>query len=81
MKAREFGPDLAFPDGPGSGKYLPDFARVLPSDTKGRVILEKFKPKPPGLSGEFVDLGSTNRSPRWTIAPKIPLTVMPGCIE
>jgi hypothetical protein len=81
MKAREFGPDLTLPDGPGTGKYLPDFAKVLPSDGKGRQILERFKPKAPPLGGEYVDLGSTNRSPRWTIQPREPIAVMEGCIE
>jgi hypothetical protein len=81
LKAREFGPDLQLPDGPGTGKYLPDFARVLPSDTKGRLILERFKPKPPVKGGEFVDIGGTNRSPRWSIQPREPISVMPGSIE
>jgi hypothetical protein len=79
MKARHFGPDLDFPDGPGSGKFLPDFAKILPADGKGRQGLERFKEELPVKGAQYRDLGSTNYSPKWTIQPK-EIPIVPGSI-
>jgi hypothetical protein len=57
MKARQFPPaELPALDGPGGGKYLPDFSKVLPSNLKGRLILERFKERTPEVRPEYRDL-------------------------
>lgn len=77
MKARQFPPDEGGPDGPGAGKYLPDYDKVLHAAQKTQ-ILEKFQPKkqdpPPG----YVDLGSTLTGKGITIGRKEYLAVAPG---
>jgi hypothetical protein len=80
MKARQFPPVEIGPEGPGGGKYLPDFGKVLPADRKCQ-ILEKFKDKALQPTGEYVNLGTTNKGPKWTIAPHEQIEVIPGCLE
>jgi hypothetical protein len=66
MKARQFPPDAKPPPGPGGGSYLPDYAKVLPSDLKGRQILERFKEKKEERPG-YYNISAPKRAPKWTI--------------
>jgi hypothetical protein len=79
MKARQFPRDEGGPDGPGAGKYLPDYARVLPADGRGRQILERFKERPAEPGAKYVNLGGTNTSPRWTVGRHESIGVVAGC--
>lgn len=79
MKARQWPNDQGGADGPGGGKYYPDYNKVLPSEPKTQ-ILEKFKEKQPETTPGYVDLGTTNKGPKWTIGRKEPLAVSPGCV-
>jgi hypothetical protein len=79
MKARQFPPDNPPPSGPGGGRYLPDYSKVLPSDLKGRQILERFREKKPEVRPGYVALGSTNKGKGSTIDRHPATRIMPGC--
>jgi hypothetical protein len=79
MKARQFPPaELPAQDGPGGGKYIPDFSRVLPSDLKGRRILERFKDRTPEVRPEYRNLRSQMSGTKWTIRMLQPLAILKG---
>lgn len=79
MKSRKWAPDEGKIDGPGAGKYLPDYSKVMPMEAK-RTILEKFKEKKKEPGPGYVDLGSTLHGPKYTIGRKEPLGVLPGSV-
>ena len=77
MKARNFPPD-AKNDGPGVGKYMPNYERVLPSPRRNQ-ILERFSEKKNQSTPGYYDIGSTIGSgPKITIGVKEKLRVTPG---
>jgi hypothetical protein len=76
FKVRQFPPDEIGPEGPGGGKYKPDFERILPSDLKGRQILNKFPERKPDPAAALHDLGSTNDGRRSAIGIRPPLDAM-----
>jgi hypothetical protein len=78
LKAREFPNNLGGPDGPGAGKYFPDFSRILPADLKGRAILERFREHTPEVRPGYRDLRGASVAPRWTIRPHLPIAVLKG---
>jgi hypothetical protein len=78
FKVRQFPPDEIGPEGPGGGKYLPNYERILPSDLKGRVILERFHERKPDEAIPLYDLGSTNHGRRSAIGVRPPLEVLVG---
>jgi hypothetical protein len=78
MKGRQFPPDQQQPPGPGPGMCLPDYSKVLPSDLKGRQILERFKDKKEERPG-YYDISGPNRAPKWTIDRHRVTAIRPGC--
>lgn len=80
LKARQFPPDQGKVDGPGGGKYYPDYAKVLPGGGK-RTILEKFPEKKRQPGPGYVDLGTTLKGPKYTIGRREPLGVLPGSVN
>jgi hypothetical protein len=79
LKARQYPNNLGGPDGPGGGKYIPDYSKILPADLKGRAILERFKEHTPEVRPGYRDLGGTNATPKWTIKQNLPIAVLRGC--
>lgn len=76
MKARNFR-DTEKHDGPGSGAYMPNYERVLPSVRRNQ-ILERITPKKEAPGPGYYDLGSTFSGPKITIGRKESLAVRPG---
>jgi hypothetical protein len=79
MKGRDFPPDFGKADGPGPGKYWPDYRRVLPGEGQGRLILERFKDKKVQETPGYHDVGTVDTGPKWTIPPREVLRIVPGC--
>jgi hypothetical protein len=79
MKAREFPPDIGRADGPGPGKYWPDYNKVVPGQSGGRLILERFKDKQMRQSVGYYDVGQLDTGPKWTICRREVLRIVPGC--
>lgn len=76
MKARNF-KDGQKNVGPGSGAYMPNYEKVLPSARKS-TILERFHQKKETPGPGYYDLGSTFSQPKITIGRKENLAVRPG---
>jgi hypothetical protein len=78
MKARKWAREGGTMDGPGAGTYSPEYGKVLPADGKGRQILERFKERSADAGAQYVDIGGTNDSPKWTIGGREELALAPG---
>jgi hypothetical protein len=78
VKARQFPDNLGGPDGPGAGKYIPDYSRILPADLKGRAILERFKQRSVDPGPGYSDLGGTNTGLRWTMRQRPHVMLLKG---
>lgn len=76
MKARNF-KDGTKNIGPGSGAYMPNYDKVLPSARKS-TILERFHQKKQVQGPGYYDLGSTFSPPKITIGHRETLAVRPG---
>ena len=76
MKARNF-KDGTKNVGPGSGAYLPDYDKVLPSARKS-TILNRFDQKKETPGPGYYYLRSTFSTPKITIGNKEKLAVRPG---
>ncbi|OHT00345.1 hypothetical protein TRFO_08017 [Tritrichomonas foetus] len=77
IKSKKYPKNDGVVEGPGGGKYLPDYDKVLPSRPK-TAILEKHEHKPDGPLPGYVDLGGTFAGPKWTIGRKEELEITPG---
>ena len=80
IKSRKYPQNDGIIDGPGGGKYMPDYDKVLPSRPK-TSILERHDPKPKGPLPGYVDLGTTMQGPKWTIGRKEELAITPGVVQ
>jgi hypothetical protein len=79
VKARQFPPGTDQPSSPGPAAYKPDYAKVLPSELKGRQILERFKEKKEEERPGYYDISGPNRAPKWTIDRHRTTAIKSGC--
>jgi hypothetical protein len=79
MKARQFPPDFGKADGPGPGKYWPDYKKAMEGEGRSKTILERFKDKGRDKGVGYYDIRPEDKGPRWTIGQRDPLRIRPGC--
>lgn len=77
IKARNFGKDIGEVDGPGPGKYCPDYEKVLPSAPKTNIRTRTDSHTVNESPGYF-DAHPVESGPKFTIGRKENHSVAPG---
>lgn len=78
LKARNFQKDEGVIDGPGPGKYLPDYDKVLPQAPKTQIHVKTTSDKKPEPGPGYVCLPDPQKGPKFSIGRRDDSDVAPG---
>lgn len=80
MKARKFNENEGKVLGPGPGKYLPDYEKVLPSPPKTGIRVKTDGEKPAPQTPGYIAAPPVPSGPKFTIGVKDPNGIAPGSV-
>ena len=78
IQSRAFPPNEGKIDGPGPGKYSPDYDYVLPSPQKPSIHVKIPDKKPEYQGSGFIAAPPLPEGPKFTIGLRDPMGVIPG---